>query len=149
MTQQLNFGILWLVIICFPLTTCQCLFFTFILRTVLHVIWRWECYLFTGKTMATLTHHKKSVRAMALHPKECVSQILWINVSFNGHWYIKLYLLVVFSFARQTFASASADNIKKFNLPKGEFLHNMLWVLTDAYYYSSFFVRCLNLYEFT
>ncbi|URD84735.1 WD domain, G-beta repeat [Musa troglodytarum] len=52
--------------------------------------------LVAGKTMATLTHHKKSVRAMALHPKE------------------------------RAFASASADNIKKFNLPKGEFLHNML-----------------------
>lgn len=26
-----------------------------------------------GKTMTTLTHHKKSVRAMALHPKECVA----------------------------------------------------------------------------
>ncbi|XP_038723647.1 protein pleiotropic regulatory locus 1 isoform X2 [Tripterygium wilfordii] len=49
-----------------------------------------------GKTMLTLTHHKKSVRAMALHPKE------------------------------NCFASASAENIKKFNLPKGEFLHNML-----------------------
>ncbi|KAG6731769.1 hypothetical protein I3842_01G146100 [Carya illinoinensis] len=49
-----------------------------------------------GKTMLTLTHHKKSVRAMAPHPKE------------------------------NCFASASADNIKKFNLPKGEFLHNML-----------------------
>ncbi|CAJ1963384.1 unnamed protein product [Sphenostylis stenocarpa] len=49
-----------------------------------------------GKTMLTLTNHKKSVRAMAQHPKE------------------------------QSFASASADNIKKFNLPKGEFLHNML-----------------------
>ncbi|XP_072993877.1 protein pleiotropic regulatory locus 1 [Typha latifolia] len=52
--------------------------------------------LVAGKTMTTLTHHKKSVRAMALHPKE------------------------------QAFASASADNIKKFSLPKGEFLHNML-----------------------
>ncbi|KAG1338715.1 protein pleiotropic regulatory locus 1 [Cocos nucifera] len=49
-----------------------------------------------GKSMATLTHHKKSVRAMALHPKE------------------------------QSFTSASADNIKKFSLPRGEFLHNML-----------------------
>ncbi|MBA0681592.1 hypothetical protein Goari_023387 [Gossypium aridum] len=46
--------------------------------------------------MSTLTHHKKSVRAMAPHPKE------------------------------HSFASASADNIKKFSLPKGEFLHNML-----------------------
>ncbi|KAJ8766281.1 hypothetical protein K2173_022340 [Erythroxylum novogranatense] len=49
-----------------------------------------------GKTMLTLTHHKKSVRAMALHPTE------------------------------NCFASASADNIKKFSLPKGDFLHNML-----------------------
>ncbi|KAI4965414.1 hypothetical protein ZWY2020_054652 [Hordeum vulgare] len=52
--------------------------------------------LVAGKTMCTLTHHKKSVRAMALHPKE------------------------------KSFASASADNIKKWSLPKGEFLHNML-----------------------
>ncbi|CAL9776081.1 unnamed protein product [Musa acuminata subsp. burmannicoides] len=51
--------------------------------------------LVAGKTI-TVTHHKKYVRAMALHPKE------------------------------RAFASASADNIKKFNLPKGEFLHNML-----------------------
>ncbi|KAL9247446.1 hypothetical protein vseg_020878 [Gypsophila vaccaria] len=49
-----------------------------------------------GKTMTTLTHHKKSVRALALHPKQ------------------------------NMFASASADNIKKFSLPKGEFMHNML-----------------------
>jgi pleiotropic regulator 1 len=49
-----------------------------------------------GKAMTTLTHHKKSVRAMCMHPKEF------------------------------TFASASADNIKKFVLPRGNFLHNML-----------------------
>ncbi|XP_073291227.1 protein pleiotropic regulatory locus 1-like [Primulina huaijiensis] len=49
-----------------------------------------------GKTMLTLTHHKKSVRAMAPHPKE------------------------------DCFVSASAENIKKFKLPKGEFMHNML-----------------------
>ncbi|KAF7123463.1 hypothetical protein RHSIM_Rhsim12G0061000 [Rhododendron simsii] len=48
------------------------------------------------KTMENLTYHKKSVRAMALHPIE------------------------------NCFASASTDNIKKFNLPKGEFMHNML-----------------------
>lgn len=47
--------------------------------------------------MATLIHHEKSARAMSQHPKE-----------------------------DNSFASASADNIKKFNLPKGEFLHNML-----------------------
>jgi pleiotropic regulator 1 len=50
-----------------------------------------------GKTLlTTITNHKKSVRAMAPHPKE------------------------------QAFASASTDNIKKFTLPKGQFCHNML-----------------------
>lgn len=49
-----------------------------------------------AKTLSTLTYHKKSVRAMTLHPHE------------------------------YAFASASADNIKKFKLPQGEFLHNML-----------------------
>lgn len=49
-----------------------------------------------GKTMCNLTYHKKSVRAMVAHPTE---------------------------FA---FASASAENIKKFALPDGAFLHNML-----------------------
>ncbi|KAJ0444338.1 putative transcription factor WD40-like family [Helianthus annuus] len=47
-----------------------------------------------GKALATLTHHKKSVRALAQHPTY--------------------------------FTSASADDIKKFTLPRGEFLHNML-----------------------
>ncbi|KAL3358037.1 hypothetical protein AABB24_015265 [Solanum stoloniferum] len=52
-----------------------------------------------GKTMETLTHHKKTIRAMAHHPK--------------GHC--------------SSFASASTDgNIKKFNLPNGQLLHNML-----------------------
>ncbi|KAH6837985.1 pleiotropic regulatory locus 1 [Perilla frutescens var. hirtella] len=50
----------------------------------------------TGRTMSTLTHHKKSVRAMAPHPNE------------------------------DSFVSASAENIKKFSLPRGEFMHNML-----------------------
>eukprot|EP00878_Enallax_costatus_P016445 GHUV01017249.1.p1 GENE.GHUV01017249.1~~GHUV01017249.1.p1 ORF type:complete len:212 (+),score=74.90 GHUV01017249.1:1975-2610(+) len=49
-----------------------------------------------GATMATLTYHKKSVRALTAHPTE------------------------------HTFASGGADNIKKFKLPQGEFLHNML-----------------------
>ncbi|KAL9667712.1 hypothetical protein QQ045_002076 [Rhodiola kirilowii] len=53
-------------------------------------------HLIAGKTMTTLTHHKKSVRALAKHLKE------------------------------NCFVSASADNIKKFNLPQGEFMHNML-----------------------
>ncbi|MEW5315661.1 MAG: hypothetical protein WDW38_007074 [Sanguina aurantia] len=50
----------------------------------------------TGKTSCTLTYHKKAVRALAAHPSE------------------------------HAFASASAENIKKFKLPDGEFLHNML-----------------------
>jgi len=41
-----------------------------------------------GKTMTTLTYHKKSVRGLALHPTE------------------------------YCFASASAENIKKFRLPR-------------------------------
>ncbi|KAI3907888.1 hypothetical protein MKW92_029994 [Papaver armeniacum] len=49
-----------------------------------------------GKTMGTLTHHKKSVRAMTMHPTE------------------------------NSFVSAGADNIKKFRLPGGEFCQNML-----------------------
>ena len=40
-----------------------------------------------NKTMGTLTYHKKSVRAMAMHPKE------------------------------YAFAAASADSIKKYQLP--------------------------------
>ncbi|CAN6683845.1 unnamed protein product [Malus baccata var. baccata] len=52
-----------------------------------------------GKTFSTLTHHKKSVRAMTYHPKVD-----------RGN----------------CFASASTNTIKKFNLPRGEFLHNML-----------------------
>lgn len=47
-----------------------------------------------GKCSATLTHHKKSVRAVALHPHEF------------------------------TFASASADNIKKWKFPRGDFMQN-------------------------
>ncbi|KAJ2714629.1 pre-mRNA-splicing factor prp46 [Coemansia spiralis] len=47
-----------------------------------------------GKSMTTLTHHKKSVRAMALHPAE-----------FG-------------------FASASADSIKQWRCPRGDFVQN-------------------------
>jgi pleiotropic regulator 1 len=49
-----------------------------------------------GKCAETLTYHKKGVRALALHPREF------------------------------TLLSASADNIKKFSLPHGKFMHNML-----------------------
>ncbi|XP_055345861.1 pleiotropic regulator 1-like isoform X2 [Paramacrobiotus metropolitanus] len=48
-----------------------------------------------GRTQATLTHHKKSVRALTLHPK--------------------LYM----------FASASADNIKEWLCPDGKFVQNL------------------------
>ena len=47
-----------------------------------------------GRTLTTLTHHKKGVRSVLLHPTEF------------------------------TFASASADRVKKWALPKGSFLHN-------------------------
>ena len=48
-----------------------------------------------GKTMCTLTNHKKSVRALAMHPK-------WNSM-----------------------ASASPDNIKEWKLPKAEFVQNL------------------------
>ena len=47
-----------------------------------------------GKSMGVLTHHKKGVRALAVHPKEF------------------------------TFASASAHSIKQWRCPKGEFMQN-------------------------
>jgi pleiotropic regulator 1 len=49
-----------------------------------------------GKTMVTLTHHKKSVRALTIHPTE-------------------------FSFAT---GSAGGNNIKKWKCPEGIFVHN-------------------------
>merc|ERR1711871_606855 len=48
-----------------------------------------------GKCVTTLTNHKKSVRAMAIHPEE------------------------------YTLATASADNIKQWKFPRGDFLQNM------------------------
>ncbi|KNC76067.1 hypothetical protein SARC_11422, partial [Sphaeroforma arctica JP610] len=48
-----------------------------------------------GRTISTLTNHKKSVRGICQHPSE-----------FN-------------------FATGSADNIKKWNYPNGEFQMNM------------------------
>jgi pleiotropic regulator 1 len=48
----------------------------------------------SGKCMSTLTHHKKSVRALKVHPSEF------------------------------TFASASTDNIKIWKFPNGDFLRN-------------------------
>ncbi|KIM87888.1 hypothetical protein PILCRDRAFT_814585 [Piloderma croceum F 1598] len=49
-----------------------------------------------GKTSVTLTHHKKSVRALAIHPTE-------------------------YSFAS---GSAGGNNIKKWKCPEGTFVHN-------------------------
>ena len=51
--------------------------------------------LVAGRASAVLTNHKKAVRALALHPSE------------------------------YTFASASADNMKKWKCPEGKFLHNI------------------------
>ncbi|KAI3889549.1 hypothetical protein MKX03_019650 [Papaver bracteatum] len=60
---------------------------TYALSSILNKNW---------KTMVTLTHHKKFVRAMALHP------------------------------TKHSFASASADNINKFGLPKGDSQHKTI-----------------------
>jgi pleiotropic regulator 1 len=49
----------------------------------------------TGKSVCTLTHHKKSVRSLVLHPK--------------------LYM----------FASGSTDNIKQWKCPNGDFIQNL------------------------
>jgi pleiotropic regulator 1 len=49
-----------------------------------------------GKTMVTLTHHKKSVRAITIHPTE-------------------------YSFAT---GSAGGNNIKKWKSPEGAFVFN-------------------------
>ena len=100
--------------------------------------------------MLTLTHHKKSVRAMALHPKEYVANVFApavLYIFLFNYMYNPVFLkissakmdlvlclsnhlnLLIYSFlwcCRNLFASASADNIKKFTLPKGEFMHNML-----------------------
>uniref|UniRef100_A0A672YTA5 Pleiotropic regulator 1 n=1 Tax=Sphaeramia orbicularis TaxID=375764 RepID=A0A672YTA5_9TELE len=51
--------------------------------------------LVAGKTRATLTNHKKSVRTLALHPRQ------------------------------YTFASGSADNIKQWMFPDGNFIQNL------------------------
>uniref|UniRef100_A0A667WIL1 Pleiotropic regulator 1 n=1 Tax=Myripristis murdjan TaxID=586833 RepID=A0A667WIL1_9TELE len=51
--------------------------------------------LIAGKTRATLTNHKKSVRALVLHPRQ------------------------------YTFASGSADNIKQWMFPDGNFIQNL------------------------
>lgn len=48
-----------------------------------------------GKTMSTLTYHKKGVRALQMHPREFC------------------------------FSACSADAVKKYKLPHGEFLMNM------------------------
>lgn len=49
-----------------------------------------------GKTDAILTHHKKGIRALCQHPHE------------------------------RTFVACSSDNIKKYELPSGTFLHSFL-----------------------
>lgn len=56
----------------------------------------WDIRAVRPYPLTTLTYHKKSVRAMAAHPTE------------------------------YSFVTAGADNIKKFALPEGRFLHNTL-----------------------
>ena len=48
-----------------------------------------------GRSLKTLTNHKKGIRAMVIHPKE------------------------------YTFASGAADNIKVWKCPDGQFLRNV------------------------
>lgn len=44
-----------------------------------------------GKTMSTLTHHKKSVRAMAQHPIEYVFfSLLTVDPTFIFPWWLLL-----------------------------------------------------------
>lgn len=47
-----------------------------------------------GKKINVLTNHKKSIRSLVIHPTE------------------------------YTFASAGADNVKKWQCPEGRFMHN-------------------------
>lgn len=68
-------------------------------KSTKHVIFRYGNRLWdlaAGKTMVTLTHHKKSVRALAIHPTE-------------------------YSFAS---GSAGGNNIKKWKCPEGNFVFN-------------------------
>lgn len=55
-----------------------------------------------GKSLECLTHHKKSIRSLLIHPSEF------------------------------TFASAAADNIKKWSFPHGDFLHNFSSTITSV-----------------
>jgi pleiotropic regulator 1 len=67
-----------------------------------------------GKSRCTLTNHKKSVRAVVLHPKEYKLD--------NCHLKDKLIKLFL---CRFTFASGSADNIKQWKFPDGNFIQNL------------------------
>lgn len=127
-------------------------------------------------TMATLTYHKKSVRALAMHPTECGPQACTCLETCLHHFGVgailrysfleevgqtcsggcvhgqqrvssRACLLMAYScptkrcphlpgglfwnvesvvLRRYAFVGGSADNIKKYRLPMGEFLHNML-----------------------
>ena len=59
---------------------------------------------------------------------------LWNNRAMVCNIMLLLKKYLLFCIFRNCFASASADNIKKFNLPKGEFCHNMLWVLCQLFF---------------
>lgn len=92
MIQQLSSGILDMV------RTVILSYLLIILVTRILSIWAlWQLnanilmgdYSFVlGKTMATLTHHKKSVRAMALHPKEYGAFYMFLSVS------CRIYLII-------------------------------------------------------
>jgi len=65
----------------------------FISGSMDHMVRLWD--LAAGKCAVTLTHHKKSIRALAIHPKE------------------------------YTFTSCASDNNKVWKCPKGEFERNI------------------------
>lgn len=70
-----------------------------------------------GKAMTTLTYHKKSVRGLALHPTE------------------------------YCFASASAENIKKFRLPRVSLPWHSLHCICSRLIFAPPSVCCLSLHH--
>lgn len=86
----------------------------------------------TGKTLHTLTYHKKSVRALAMSPNE-------VRAPAPPARFLLAYLIFGTETApargrqanprgavQYAFLGGSADNIKKYKLPEGEFCHNMI-----------------------
>lgn len=75
-----------------------------------------------GKSRATLTNHKKGVRAVVLHPKLYVKYMKMIYYALQLFLTKDTYFFDIFS---NMFASASPDNIKKWKCPEGKFIQNL------------------------